>query len=242
MLSPPSQGNSATPISWRGRSATPHRARDRPKPAPAAAVGPRIENLPLGPRAIPERIIAAVLAMTDEVYDTFRIRPVADRADVSPSTLYRYFPSKDALLVAGLDLWLSRLLSEVERESTPMPEPLCRLRYLTARVTSELRRHPLLADAFVRAYLLAPSVRSDSDGLRDSISGAFAHALGPAGARRTAVSDLVTDIWTANIPAIIQNRISVEDLEERLERTVRAADLYRGTTVCCEPRPDLLGG
>lgn len=232
MLGPPSQEDSAAPIHWRGGAAARYSVKDGLELASTDAVSLWTENISPVPRTVPERIIAAVLAMTDEVYDTFQIRSVALRANVSPSTLYRYFPSKDALLVAGLDLWLARFVSDVEGELTLMSTPLGRLRYLTVRITSELRRHPLLADAFVHAYLLSTSTHWQPDMVRDSVSRAFAHALGPAGTQRTAVSDLVTDIWGANIPAISQGRISVDDLQERLERTVRAMKIAEASYAC----------
>lgn len=225
MLGRLSQEDPVAPHAWGGRAATRYPAKDHRATTAAEPLDPWPENVPPPSRTVPQRIIAAVLAMTDDVYDTFQIRSVAHRANVSPSTLYRYFPSKDALLVAGLDLWLSRFIADVEGELILMSMPLGRLRYLTARITCELRRYPLIADAFVRAYLLATHAHMDSDMVRDSVSRAFAHALSPAGSCRTAVSDLVTDIWAANIPAIIQNRVSVDDLQERLERTVRAVEI-----------------
>lgn len=234
MLGPPSQADSAAPIHWWSGAAARDSVKDGLELAPTDTVGLSTENISPVSRTVAERIIAAVFAMTDEVYDTFQIRSVALRANVSPSTLYRYFPSKDALLVAGLDLWLARFVSDVEGEFTLISTPLGRLRYLTARITSELRRHPLLADAFVRAYLLCTPTHWEPDMVRDSVSRAFAHALGPASTHRTAVSDLVTDIWGANIPAIIQDRISVDDLQERLERTVRAMKIVEASYTCEE--------
>lgn len=224
MLSPAPQPEVEAPNPRWGRAATRHPEKSQRQLTAAEAVTRWTENIPPPSRTVPERIVAAALAMTDEVYDTFQIRTVAQRANVSPSTLYRYFPSKDALLVATLDLWLARFVSDVERELILMSMPLRRLRHLTARITSELRGHPLLADAFVRAYLLATCTQLNSDMLRDSVSRAFAYALSPAGAHQTAVTDLVTDVWGANVPAMIQNRISVDDLQERLERTVRAVE------------------
>ena len=50
-----------------------------------------------------ERIIDAALALASRGgYDAVQMRAVADGAEVALGTVYRYFPSKSHLLIAGL--------------------------------------------------------------------------------------------------------------------------------------------
>src|SRR5207247_454894 len=50
-----------------------------------------------------QRVIEAAVALaSDGGYDAVQMRDVAGRADVALGTLYRYFPSKDHLLIAAL--------------------------------------------------------------------------------------------------------------------------------------------
>ena len=57
-----------------------------------------------------ERVIRAALELAAEGgYDVVQMRDVAARAQVALGTIYRYFPSKDALLLAVMVQWLGDL-------------------------------------------------------------------------------------------------------------------------------------
>src|SRR5690606_40973052 len=63
-----------------------------------------------------ERVIRAALELGAEGgYDAVQMRDVAARAEVALGTIYRYFPSKDALLLAGMVQWLGDLEDTVTR-------------------------------------------------------------------------------------------------------------------------------
>src|SRR4051812_27414199 len=54
------------------------------------------------------RVIQAALTLASEGgYDAVQMRDVSARAEVAMGTIYRYFSSKDELLVAGLAEWAS---------------------------------------------------------------------------------------------------------------------------------------
>ncbi|GAB3833245.1 TetR/AcrR family transcriptional regulator [Kribbella italica] len=59
-----------------------------------------------------ERLVVAALDLfTEQGYDTTTVAQIAERAGVTKSTFFRYFPDKRDLLVAGQEA-LSRLLTE----------------------------------------------------------------------------------------------------------------------------------
>ncbi|MCF6391187.1 TetR family transcriptional regulator [Mycobacterium sp. MBM] len=160
--------------------------------------------------------------MTAQGYDTFQIRAVAHAAHVSPGTLYRHFPSKDVLLIACLENWLSDLFPVVYAEVVGIRGPVSRVLHVSARIALGLIERPLLADAFVRSYLLTNSATTESDVVRARLSALFALAVGDSHGGRSELCELVTDIWTVNLPALVQRRIGLTDLQERLERSVSA--------------------
>src|ERR687893_1244876 len=63
-----------------------------------------------------DRVIRAALDLAaDGGYDAVQMRDVATRAEVALGTIYRYFPSKDALLLAVMVQWLGDLEQRVTR-------------------------------------------------------------------------------------------------------------------------------
>jgi TetR/AcrR family transcriptional regulator, cholesterol catabolism regulator len=176
------------------------------------------------PRSLPASIVAAAADLACGGYDAFRMRDVANRAGVSPGTIYRYFESKDDLLMACLHQWLDSLVEVTWQELSSMSESLERLRHLAAFLTLELADRPLLADAFGHAYLFASSAgTARSDSLRLTLIRMFSFALDGVDRTNDGVGDLIADVWAANIPAIVQQRRSVPELQERLVRAVAAA-------------------
>jgi AcrR family transcriptional regulator len=63
------------------------------------------------PGARERLVVAAVDLFTEQGYDATTVAQIAERAGVTNSTFFRYFPGKRELLVAGQET-LSRLLAE----------------------------------------------------------------------------------------------------------------------------------
>jgi AcrR family transcriptional regulator len=128
-------------------------------------------------------------------YDAVHMREVARRADVALGTLYRYFPSKDHLL---LDLWAD--LWDVDGpfdadHSDPVSTPADRVVALLSRGTERMQASPLLTAASLRAFLATdPSVAEGVRGVREVVTSRFVQALrgdddGAVGGRPTTGSD-----------------------------------------------------
>jgi AcrR family transcriptional regulator len=122
---------------------------------PPAALGP--EQGRAGSRQQRRRRIvraAAALASRGGV-EAMQMRTVADRAGVALGTLYRYFPSKMDLVVAVVGEELDLLQSSIERRPPTAATAAGRAVDVLMRATRGLMREPELADALIRALILA---------------------------------------------------------------------------------------
>jgi AcrR family transcriptional regulator len=75
------------------------------------------------PGARERLVVAAVDLFTEQGYDATTVAQIADRAGVTKSTFFRYFPDKRELLVAGQET-LCRLLVEGIAEAPLSASPL----------------------------------------------------------------------------------------------------------------------
>ncbi|MBC7306917.1 MAG: TetR family transcriptional regulator, partial [Dietzia sp.] len=61
-----------------------------------------------------ERIIAAArVVLVRDGYESFTTNRVADEAEVSPGSLYQYFPDKSALVAVVMDRWSAEISDRV---------------------------------------------------------------------------------------------------------------------------------
>ena len=75
------------------------------------------------PGARERLVLAAVDLFTEQGYDATTVAQIAERAGITKSTFFRYFPDKRELLVAGQET-LSRLLTEGIAEAPAEATPL----------------------------------------------------------------------------------------------------------------------
>jgi AcrR family transcriptional regulator len=75
------------------------------------------------PGARERLVVAAVDLFTEQGYDATTVAQIAERAGVTRSTLFRYFPDKRDILVAGQET-LSHLLTEGIAEAPADASPL----------------------------------------------------------------------------------------------------------------------
>jgi AcrR family transcriptional regulator len=75
------------------------------------------------PGARQRLVLAAVDLFTEQGYDATTVAQIAERAGVTKSTFFRYFPDKRELLVAGQET-LSRLMTEGIGEAPADASPL----------------------------------------------------------------------------------------------------------------------
>src|SRR5262245_48188929 len=107
------------------------------------------------------RAIAAARAIASEGgYEAVSMHEVARRSDVSRATLYRYFASKDHLLVEVSLEFSAELLREVEGGHRLSGSPADRVAYPFVRMLEAIAREPRLFDSTLRAYFAEdPAIR-----------------------------------------------------------------------------------
>lgn len=89
------------------------------------------------PGARERLVLAAVELFTEQGYDATTVTEIAERAGVTKSTFFRYFPDKRELLVAGQDT-LSRLLTEGIAEAPESASPMEAVAAGLARASSAM--------------------------------------------------------------------------------------------------------
>jgi AcrR family transcriptional regulator len=89
------------------------------------------------PGARERLVMAAVDLFTEQGYDATTVAQIAERAGVTKSTFFRYFPDKRELLAAGQET-LSLLLTEGIAEAAPGASPLEAVAAGLTRVSSAM--------------------------------------------------------------------------------------------------------
>ena len=120
-----------------------------------------------------ERLFRAALEMfAQKGFGETTVEDITNAADVGKGTFFNYFPSKDHILLAFVEMQLAKLeaaIAESRVSNEPMPQFL---RALGARMTQEPTRNPEIVRALLQAYLSTTQVRQAMIDLQER-----AHAL-----------------------------------------------------------------
>jgi len=153
-------------------------------------------------RARRERMLSATAELALEGgWDAVQMREVAQRAEVALGTLYRYFPSKEYLLVSVM---IADIESLTQRLSVRPPEgedPVERVVDVLRRGNRALQRQPQVTIAMIRALVsgneeIAPVVQETRSLMRRIIS----DALGDGEDEQLVLHiDLLSDVWFAEL-------------------------------------------
>ncbi|MEX2292448.1 MAG: TetR family transcriptional regulator [Acidimicrobiales bacterium] len=99
-----------------------------------------------------QRVLAAALRLGAEGgYDAVQMRDVASTAGVALGTIYRYFPSKDALLAAAMVQWMEDLEHRVSQKPPKGATTTERVYDVLRRGVATMERQPQLAEAVITA-------------------------------------------------------------------------------------------
>jgi TetR/AcrR family transcriptional regulator, cholesterol catabolism regulator len=115
---------------------------------PVAVEGRRARNQAVRRKRV---IDAAMVLAAEGGYEAVQMRDVAERADVALGTLYRYFPSKDQLLVAALGEWATILERRLKQKPPQGATPADRVTEVLRRASRALEREPRVTGAMVTA-------------------------------------------------------------------------------------------
>ncbi len=112
-----------------------------------------------------ERVIRAALELAAEGgYDAVQMRDVASRGEVALGTIYRYFTSKDALLLAVMVQWLGDLEQRVTRNPPAGATTVDRIMDVLGRAVRSMDREPRLTRAVIAAMTAGDPASVDAIG------------------------------------------------------------------------------
>ena len=117
------------------------------------------------PGARERLVVAAVDLFAEQGYDATTVAQIAERAGVTKSTLFRYFPDKREILVAGQES-LSRLLSEGIAEAPAGASPLEAVAAGLQRVSSAMGPMNRDLGARMKAAIAASTELQERDALK----------------------------------------------------------------------------
>ncbi len=112
-----------------------------------------------------ERVIRAAQELAAEGgYDAVQMRDVAARGEVALGTIYRYFPSKDALLLSVMVQWLGDLEQRVTRHPPTGATTVDRIMDVLGRAVRSMDREPRLTRAVIGAMTAGDPASVDAIG------------------------------------------------------------------------------
>ena len=188
--------------------------------AQAAAESKRARNQ----AARRERVIAAANDLASEGgYEAVQMRDVAAKADVALGTLYRYFPSKDHLLIAALAEQVSTLQTRLAQKPPRGTSAADRVVDVLRRASRALEREPRLTAALVTALSSAdPSVAEAKQEVNDILGSVIADAVDhDALAQSEDVVRVLGHVWFAALVSWVGGMAPTGQMGDDLEITAR---------------------
>jgi TetR/AcrR family transcriptional regulator, cholesterol catabolism regulator len=146
-----------------------------------------------------ERVIRAAQELAaDGGYDAVQMRDVAARGEVALGTIYRYFPSKDALLLSVMVQWLGDLEQRVTRHPPTGASTVDRIMDVLGRAVRSMDREPRLTRAVIAAMTAGDPASVDAIGevtaaMARIMAAAFPEDVDPA--LEAAAAKVLGHVW-----------------------------------------------
>ena len=170
------------------------------------------------------RIIASAEELAaDGGYDAVQMRAVADRSGVALGTVYRYFPSKNHLLVVALVLEFEAAGEAMSAAEIPGSSAAERLMGVLRGVMPRLSENPLRYDALIRAAMFADaSSAPELDRLGEVLTRLFAQAAGIDIVTEEVLNAvrIIADVWMSTLVAWVAGRQSVDEVLAHMDTAV----------------------
>jgi AcrR family transcriptional regulator len=170
------------------------------------------------------RVIQAALDLaTEGGYDSVQMRDVSTRADVALGTIYRYFSSKDHLLVSAMGDWTGQLRERLQQRPAQGDTEADRVVDVLRRACRSLERQPLLAAALVKA------MSSDDAGVAQASADVGRHVRGMISPllvdldpdTREAVISVIGHVWSSSLIGWSNGRYDIGDVADELDQATR---------------------
>jgi TetR/AcrR family transcriptional regulator, cholesterol catabolism regulator len=174
-----------------------------------------------------QRILEAAVALAAEGgYDGVQMREVAVRADVALGTLYRYFASKEHLLVSALAGEVAGIRERMAERPARGADDAERVMDVIRRSMRSLQRQPDVIAAMLKSLI------STGPGVGDAVSpigaqmteivvGAMRHDNPATAQRDRDVAHVVQQVWLASLLWWVAGRAPASVVEENVARAVR---------------------
>jgi AcrR family transcriptional regulator len=176
-----------------------------------------------------DRVIAAAMALAAKGgYEAVQMRAVSQEADVALGTIYRYFSSKDQLLLAGLEQ-LAVEMHEQLRERPPKGQTIEeRVGEVFRRCCALLEAEPQVTHAMVTAMSASdPSTAEPSSGVAMQLAAMIHEVLeGEDIAEIDGIVHVLGLVWFSSMIAWVGGRSPEGTMAAELELATRL--LLRG--------------
>ncbi len=157
-------------------------------------------------------------------WDAVQMREVAQRSDVALGTLYRYFPSKEYLLVSVMVADIESLADRLAVRPAQGDDPVARVIDVLKRANRALQREPDLTVAMIRALVsgnedILPVVLRTRSMMRRIISDALGMGVDVVADddELTKSIDLLSDVWMAALVSWISGVHAPDGIVAKLE-------------------------
>jgi TetR/AcrR family transcriptional regulator, cholesterol catabolism regulator len=170
--------------------------------SPAASTGPAPDTvLARSQAARRRRVLDAALRLAERGgFDAVQMRDVATEAHVALGTVYRYFTSKERLLLEAMVEEIEALAARLESRPPVGDTSAARVVDVLSRGTASLQRHPEVTAAMVRAFGAADEadvVRRVGEIMTGIITGVMHE--GPPSLRDLAVARTLQQVWLSSL-------------------------------------------
>lgn len=151
-----------------------------------------------------QRILTSALELASEGgFDGVQMREVASAADVALGTLYRYFPSKEALLVSAMTQSVFDLRARLAQKPPRGADAVERVVDVLQRANRYLLSRPPMAEAMVKALATTDpdvgiAVREVREAMNDIITDAMHPGVEPSERDRTA-GRILAYVWLSSL-------------------------------------------
>jgi AcrR family transcriptional regulator len=173
-----------------------------------------------------QRILSAAVGLaTEGGYDAVQMREVALRADVALGTLYRYFSSKEHLLVSALAEQVADLRGRLVERPPRGDDDAARVMDVIRRVTRALQRDPYVISAMLKSLIssgvgVGEAVGPIGGEMTEIVVSAMRHEDPATADRDGAVAEVIQQVWLASLLWWVAGRAPARQVEEKVERAV----------------------
>lgn len=147
------------------------------------------------------RVLDAALVLAQGGgFEAVQMRDVAAEANVALGTVYRYFTSKERLLLEMMVEQLSGLARYVNSHEIPGDTAAQRVCAVLARSNAALARYPDVSLAMVRAFGASREENADVvERVSALMNGIITTAIGFEAQRSTQVARILTQVWLSSL-------------------------------------------